>query len=68
MKAQRKRFHIGKWVGYAVIPVLFLGVMHANPPAEAETILLTLDEAISEADQQRIMALPDVYSVKLVEL
>jgi outer membrane protein len=64
MKAQRKRFHIGKWVGYAVIPVLFLGVMHANPPAEAETILLTLDEAIALGLQNSVTLQSKLISVE----
>jgi outer membrane protein TolC len=47
MKAKRRGICVGKWIGYAVIPAFFLGVMHANLPAEAETVRLTLDEAVA---------------------
>ncbi len=58
---------VGKITGDADINIssMHLGRLGKRGPA---LLVLTLDEPLPEAQQQEIMALPDVYSVKLVEL
>jgi D-3-phosphoglycerate dehydrogenase len=58
---------VGKITGDADINIssMHLGRLGKRGPA---LLVLTLDEPLAEAQQQQIMALPDVYSVKLLEL
>jgi D-3-phosphoglycerate dehydrogenase len=58
---------IGKITGDADINIssMHLGRLELRGRA---LLVLTLDEPIDEAHQQQILAIPDVYSVKLVEL
>jgi D-3-phosphoglycerate dehydrogenase len=58
---------VGKITGDADINIssMHLGRLGKRGPA---LLVLTLDEPLPEAQQQEIMALPDIYSVKLVEL
>lgn len=58
---------IGKLTGDADINIssMHLGRLERRGPA---LLVLTLDEPMSEADQQKMLEIPDVYSVTLVAL
>jgi len=58
---------VGKITGDTDINIssMHLGRLKPRGPA---LLVLTLDEPLPEAQQQQILAIPDVYSVKMVEL
>jgi D-3-phosphoglycerate dehydrogenase len=58
---------VGKITGDADINISSMHLGRLQKRGKA-LLVLTLDEPLSDAHQQQIMALPDVYSVKLVEL
>jgi D-3-phosphoglycerate dehydrogenase len=58
---------VGKITGDADINISSMHLGRLQKRGQA-LLVLTLDEPMAEAQQQEIMALPDVYSVKLVEL
>jgi D-3-phosphoglycerate dehydrogenase len=58
---------VGKITGDADINISSMHLGRLEKRGRA-LLILTLDEPLPEADQQRIMDLPEVYSVKLVEL
>jgi D-3-phosphoglycerate dehydrogenase len=58
---------VGKITGDADINISSMHLGRLGKRGSA-LLVLTLDEPLAEAQQQQIMALPEVYSVKLVEL
>ncbi len=58
---------IGKITGNADINISSMHLGRLKPRGQA-LLVLTLDEPLPENQQQQILAIPDVYSVKLVEL
>ncbi len=58
---------VGKITGDANINISFMHLGRLQPRGQA-LLVLTLDEPLPEKQQQQILDLPDVYSVKLVEL
>jgi len=58
---------VGKITGDADINISSMHLGRLQKRGQA-LLVLTLDEPLPEAQQQQIKALPDVYSVKLVEL
>jgi len=58
---------IGKITGNADINISSMHLGRLKPRGRA-LLVLTLDEPLPENQQQQILAIPDVYSVKLVEL
>jgi D-3-phosphoglycerate dehydrogenase / 2-oxoglutarate reductase len=58
---------VGKITGDADINISSMHLGRLEKRGKA-LLVLTMDEPLGEAQQQQIMALPDVYSVKLVEL
>ena len=58
---------VGKIAGDADINISYMHVNRLNPRGPALTIL-ALDEDVPEEQQQQILAIPDVYSVKVVKL
>ncbi len=58
---------IGKITGDADINISFMHLGRLKRRGQA-LLVLTLDEPLPEKQQQQILAIPDVYSVKLVEL
>jgi D-3-phosphoglycerate dehydrogenase / 2-oxoglutarate reductase len=58
---------VGKITGDADINISSMHLGRLQKRGKA-MLVLTLDEPLPEAQQQQIMALPDVFSVKLVEL
>jgi D-3-phosphoglycerate dehydrogenase len=58
---------VGKITGDADINISSMHLGRLKPRGQA-LLVLTLDEPLPEAQQQQILAFPDVYSVKLVEL
>ena len=58
---------IGKITGDVDINISSMHLGRLKPRGQA-LLVLTLDEPLPEKQQQQILAIPDVYSVKLVEL
>jgi len=58
---------IGKITGDADINISSMHLGRLKPRGQA-LLVLTMDEPLPEKQQQQILAIPDVYSVKLVEL
>jgi len=58
---------VGKITGDADINISSMHLGRLKPRGQA-LLVLTLDEPLPEEQQQQILAIPDVYSVKLVEL
>ncbi len=58
---------VGKITGDANVNISFMHLGRLQPRGKA-LLVLTLDEPLPEKQQQQILDLPDVYSVKLVEL
>jgi D-3-phosphoglycerate dehydrogenase len=58
---------VGKITGDADINISFMHLGRLKPRGEA-LLVLTLDEPLPEKQQKQILAIPDVYSVKLVSL
>jgi D-3-phosphoglycerate dehydrogenase len=58
---------VGKITGDANVNISFMHLGRLEPRGQA-LLVLTLDEPLPQKQQQQILDLPDVYSVKLVEL
>jgi D-3-phosphoglycerate dehydrogenase len=58
---------VGKITGDADINISFMHLGRLKPRGQA-LLVLCLDEPMPEAQQKQILAIPDVYSVKLVSL
>jgi D-3-phosphoglycerate dehydrogenase len=58
---------IGKITGDANVNISSMHLGRLKPRGQA-LLVLTMDEPLPEKQQQRILAIPDVYSVKLVSL
>ena len=58
---------VGKITGDADIDISFMHVGRLKPRGQA-LMVLVLDEPLPEEQQQQILAIPDVYNVKLVKL
>ncbi len=58
---------VGKITGDADINISFMHLGRLKPRGQA-LLVLTLDEPMPEKQQKQILAIPDVYSVKLVSL
>jgi D-3-phosphoglycerate dehydrogenase len=58
---------VGKITGDADINISTMHVSRLKPRGQA-LMILALDEPLSEEDQQKILAVPDVYTAKLVKL
>jgi len=58
---------VGKITGDADINISFMHLGRLKPRGQA-LLVLTLDEPLPEKQQKQILAIPDVYSVKLVSL
>jgi D-3-phosphoglycerate dehydrogenase len=58
---------VGKITGDADINISFMHLGRLKPRGQA-LLVLTLDEPLPEKQQKQILAIPDVYSVKLVGL
>ncbi len=58
---------VGKITGDANVNISFMHLGRLEPRGQA-LLVLTLDEPLPPEQQQKILKLPDVYSVKLVEL
>jgi D-3-phosphoglycerate dehydrogenase len=58
---------VGKITGDADINISFMHLGRLKPRGQA-LLVLTLDEPLPEKQQKQILAIPDVYSVKLVKL
>jgi D-3-phosphoglycerate dehydrogenase len=58
---------VGKITGDANVNISFMHLGRLEPRGQA-LLVLTLDEPLPQKQQQQILELPDVYSVKLVEL
>ncbi len=58
---------VGKITGDADINISFMHLGRLKPRGQA-LMVLTLDEPLPEKQQKQILAIPDVYSVKLVGL
>jgi D-3-phosphoglycerate dehydrogenase len=58
---------VGKITGDADINISSMHLGRLKPRGQA-LLVLTLDEPLPEEQQQQILAIPDVYSVKLVDL
>jgi D-3-phosphoglycerate dehydrogenase len=58
---------VGKITGDANVNISFMHLGRLEPRGQA-LLVLTLDEPLPPGQQQQILDLPDVYSVKLVEL
>lgn len=58
---------VGKITGDADVNISSMHLGRLKPRGQA-LLVLTLDEPLPEEQQQQILAIPDVYSVKMVEL
>ena len=58
---------VGKITGDADINISYMHLGRLQPRGQA-LMILALDEALPEEQQQQILSLPDVHSVKLVKL
>jgi D-3-phosphoglycerate dehydrogenase len=58
---------VGKVTGDADINISAMNVARLKPRGQA-LMILALDEPLTEASKQKILAIPDVYSVKLVKI
>ncbi len=58
---------VGKVTGDADINISYMQVSRLKPRGEA-LMILALDEPINEAQQQKILAIPDIHTAKLVKL
>jgi len=58
---------VGKITGDADIDISFMHVGRLKPRGQA-LMVLALDEPLPEEQQQQILAIPDVFNVKLVKL
>jgi D-3-phosphoglycerate dehydrogenase len=58
---------VGKITGDADINISTMHVSRLKPRGQA-LMILALDEPLSEEEQQKILAVPDVYTAKLVKL
>ncbi|MBI2851150.1 MAG: phosphoglycerate dehydrogenase [Chloroflexi bacterium] len=58
---------VGRVTGDANIDITSMHVGRLQPRGKA-LMILALDEVISEKDRQKILAIPDIYSAKLVKL
>jgi len=58
---------VGKITGDADIDISFMHVGRLKPRGQA-LMVLALDEPMPEEQQQQILAIPDIYNVKLVKL
>lgn len=58
---------VGKITGDADIDISFMHLGRLKPRGEA-LMVLALDEPLNETQQQQILSLPDVHTVKLVKL
>jgi D-3-phosphoglycerate dehydrogenase len=58
---------VGKITGDADINISFMHLGRLKPRGQA-LLVLTLDEPLPEEQQKQILAIPDVYTVKLVGL
>jgi D-3-phosphoglycerate dehydrogenase len=58
---------VGKITGDANVNISFMHLGRLEPRGQA-LLVLTLDEPLPPAQQQKILKLPEVYSVKLVEI
>jgi D-3-phosphoglycerate dehydrogenase len=58
---------VGKITGDANVNISFMHLGRLEPRGQA-MLVLSLDEPLPLAQQQQILGLPDVYSVKLVEI
>jgi D-3-phosphoglycerate dehydrogenase len=58
---------VGKITGDADINISSMHLGRLKPRGQA-LLVLTLDEPLPEAQQQQILSIPDVYTIKLVEL
>lgn len=58
---------VGKITGDADINISTMHLGRLKPRGQA-LLVLTLDEPLQEKQQQQILALPDVYTVKMVEM
>lgn len=58
---------VGTITGNADIDISFMQVSRLKPQGQA-LMILGLDEALSDEDRQKILAIPDIYTAKLVKL
>ncbi len=58
---------VGKITGDADINISFMHLGRLKPRGQA-LMILALDEPLAEEQQQQILSLPDVYTIKLVKL
>ena len=58
---------VGRITGDADINISYMHLSRLKPRGQA-LMILALDEALTEEQQQRILSLPDIYSAKLVKL
>ena len=58
---------VGKITGDADINISFMHLSRLKPRGQA-LLVLAIDESLPEEQRQQILALPDVYSAKLVKL
>jgi D-3-phosphoglycerate dehydrogenase len=58
---------VGKITGDANINISYMHLGRLKPRGSA-LMILALDEALPEAQQRKILAIPDVYNVKLVKM
>ena len=58
---------VGKITGDANVNISFMHLGRLGKRGQA-LLVLTLDEALPKSAQQKILELPEVYTVKLVEL
>jgi D-3-phosphoglycerate dehydrogenase len=58
---------IGKVTGDADINISSMNVSRLKPRGQALAVL-ALDEPLPEEQQQQMLAIPDIYSIKLVKL
>ncbi len=58
---------VGKITGDADINISYMHLSRLEPRGQA-LMILALDEPLSEEQQQQILAIPDVYTVKVVKL
>ncbi len=58
---------VGKITGDADVNISFMYVSRLRPRGQA-LMILALDEPLSDEQMQKLLALPDIYSVKIVNL
>jgi len=58
---------VGRITGDADINISYMHLSRLKPRGQA-LMILALDEALTEEQQQQILSLPDIYSAKLVKL